>query len=122
MLSSYVGFLAGLLTTAANVPQVWKTYRSRSAEGLSFRMLVIRLALGAEPSGVLWQVLRETLVLVSVGIAIGVPLALAGTQLVRGMLYGFGFANPVAILFAVISLGRMRRPCRLSTSPTRRPG
>jgi MtN3 and saliva related transmembrane protein len=41
MLSSYVGFLAGLLTTAANVPQVWKTYRSRSAEGLSFRMLVI---------------------------------------------------------------------------------
>ena len=37
---SYIGFLAGLLTTAANVPQVWKTYRSRSAEGLSFRMLV----------------------------------------------------------------------------------
>jgi MtN3 and saliva related transmembrane protein len=37
---SYVGFLAGLLTTGANVPQVWKTYRNRSAEGLSFRMLV----------------------------------------------------------------------------------
>ena len=34
------GFLAGLLTTAANVPQVWKTYRNRSAEGLSFRMLL----------------------------------------------------------------------------------
>lgn len=41
MLSTYVGFLAGLLTTAANVPQVWKTYRSRSGDGLSFRMLVI---------------------------------------------------------------------------------
>jgi MtN3 and saliva related transmembrane protein len=40
MLATYVGFLAGFLTTAANVPQVWKTYRSRSAEGLSFRMLL----------------------------------------------------------------------------------
>jgi MtN3 and saliva related transmembrane protein len=38
--SAIIGFLAGLLTTAANVPQVWKTYRSRSGEGLSFRMLV----------------------------------------------------------------------------------
>lgn len=41
MLSTTIGFLAGLLTTVANVPQVWKTYRSRSGEGLSFRMLVI---------------------------------------------------------------------------------
>ena len=39
--STVVGFTAGLLTTAANVPQVWKTYSSRSAKGLSFRMLVI---------------------------------------------------------------------------------
>lgn len=38
--STVVGFLAGLLTTAANVPQVWKTYRIRSGEGLSFRMLL----------------------------------------------------------------------------------
>jgi MtN3 and saliva related transmembrane protein len=37
---SAVGFLAGVLTTAANVPQVWKTYRDKSAEGLSFRMLL----------------------------------------------------------------------------------
>jgi MtN3 and saliva related transmembrane protein len=38
--SATIGFLAGLLTTAANVPQVWKTYRTHSGEGLSFRMLV----------------------------------------------------------------------------------
>jgi MtN3 and saliva related transmembrane protein len=37
---TFIGFMAGLLTTAANVPQVWKTYQNRSAEGLSFRMLV----------------------------------------------------------------------------------
>jgi predicted permease len=68
------------------------------------RDIGIRLALGAEPSGVLWQVLRETLLLVSVGIAIGVPIALAGTQLVRGMLFGLGFADPLAILVAAILL------------------
>ena len=32
-------------TTAANLPQVWKTYRNKSAEGLSFRML-LTLAIG----------------------------------------------------------------------------
>ena len=40
-----VGFAAGLLTTAANLPQVWKTYRTKSGEGLSFRML-LTLAVG----------------------------------------------------------------------------
>ena len=44
-LSTIVGCIAGLMTTAANLPQVWKTYRSKSAEGLSFRML-LALAIG----------------------------------------------------------------------------
>jgi len=35
-----IGFLAGTLTTAANLPKVWKTYRDKSGEGLSFRMLL----------------------------------------------------------------------------------
>lgn len=39
--STVIGFIAGLLTTAANVPQVWTTYRNRSGKGLSFRMLVL---------------------------------------------------------------------------------
>ena len=33
------------MTTAANLPQVWKTYRNKSGEGLSFRML-LTLAIG----------------------------------------------------------------------------
>ena len=40
-LAAVVGFLAGTLTTAANLPQVWKTYRDKSGEGLSFRMLLL---------------------------------------------------------------------------------
>ena len=43
--TTIVGFIAGLVTTAANLPQVWKTYRNKSGEGLSFRML-LSLAIG----------------------------------------------------------------------------
>ena len=64
----------------------------------------IRLALGAEQGNILWQVLRETLVLVLMGIIIGVPFALGGTHLLRRMLFGLGFADPVAILFAATML------------------
>jgi MtN3 and saliva related transmembrane protein len=42
---SILGFCAGILTTAANVPQVLTTYRKRSGEGLSFKMLLL-LSLG----------------------------------------------------------------------------
>jgi len=64
----------------------------------------IRLALGAEQRNVLWQILRETLVLVLTGISIGVPFALGGTHLVRSMLFGLGFADPAAILMATTLL------------------
>jgi predicted permease len=68
------------------------------------RDIGIRLALGAEQANVLWQVLRETLVLVLMGIFIGVPFALGATYLVRSMVFGLGFADPVAILFAATLL------------------
>jgi hypothetical protein len=68
------------------------------------RDIGIRLALGAAPGNVLWQVLRETLLLVLIGILIGVPLALGGTHLVRSMIFGLGFADPVAILVAAVLL------------------
>ncbi|HKV64725.1 MAG TPA: ABC transporter permease [Candidatus Acidoferrum sp.] len=68
------------------------------------RDIGIRLALGAEQGNVLWLVLRETLVLVLAGIAIGVPFALGGTQLMHRFLFGLGFADPIAILFAATLL------------------
>ncbi|MCU0950788.1 MAG: SemiSWEET transporter [Burkholderiaceae bacterium] len=36
-----VGYLAATLTTIAFVPQAWKTFRSRSAAGVSLRMYLI---------------------------------------------------------------------------------
>ncbi len=37
----YIGFLAGTLTTAAFVPQVWKSLRTGSVEDLSIGMLLM---------------------------------------------------------------------------------
>jgi predicted permease len=68
------------------------------------RDIGIRLALGAKQGDVLRQVLRETLELVLMGIIIGVPFALGGTYLMRSMLFGLGFADPVAILLAATLL------------------
>ena len=68
------------------------------------RDIGIRLALGAEPGNVVWQVLRETLVLVLIGIVIGVPVALGSAHFMRSMLFGLGLADPVAILFAATLL------------------
>jgi predicted permease len=68
------------------------------------RDIGIHMALGAEPGNVRWQVLRETLVLVFIGIAIGLPVALAGTRLVRSLLFGLGFADPIVIITAAALL------------------
>ena len=39
-MSFWIGAIAGLLTTAAFVPQVWRTWRTRSTRDLSLPMLV----------------------------------------------------------------------------------
>jgi len=68
------------------------------------REIGIRLALGAEPGMIRWQVLRETLAIVLIGIPIGLPLAMLLAYFVRSMLFGLSFADPVALLFATILL------------------
>jgi ABC-type antimicrobial peptide transport system permease subunit len=64
----------------------------------------IRMALGAESNSILWMVLRETLILVVAGIAIGVPAALGGARLISTQLYGLNAADPLTLVGAVILL------------------
>ena len=64
----------------------------------------IRMALGAERSHVRWMVMREILLLVALGIAIGVPAALAGNRLISNMLFGVRPADPASLLAAVGAL------------------
>ena len=70
--------------------------------------LGIRLALGAEPSGVIWMVMREVLLLLSIGLAIGIPAAMALGQFVSAQLYGIEARDPwiagaTMLLLALVS-------------------
>jgi ABC-type antimicrobial peptide transport system permease subunit len=60
----------------------------------------IRLALGASRENVLSMVLRESLVLVGVGAAIGVPIALALGTLISSRLFGVAATDPITIIAA----------------------
>jgi macrolide transport system ATP-binding/permease protein len=64
----------------------------------------IRMALGAQRSQVLWIVLREVGFLAAVGLAIGVPAALAASKLVESFLFGMKSNDPLALTGSVVTL------------------
>ena len=97
-LSGFFGLLAVVLASVGLYGVMAYTVARRT------RDIGIRMALGATPRDVLRQVLRESLVLVAIGIAIGVPAALAGTRMVRSLLFGLGFADPLVIVAAAAML------------------
>jgi predicted permease len=61
----------------------------------------IRMALGANRSGVAWQVMREIGLLVLAGIVVGLPVTLSGIRLVRNMLYGLSGTDPFSLAAAI---------------------
>ncbi len=63
----------------------------------------IRMALGAQRGQMLGMVLRQSLILVAVGLAIGLAAALAATRVMSTLLYGVG-ANDSSIYLAVVFL------------------
>ena len=64
----------------------------------------IRMALGAERGNIAWMVLRETLVLVAAGLALGVPTALAAAQLISTQLFGLSATDPLTLIGAAVVL------------------
>jgi predicted permease len=68
------------------------------------RELAIRLALGARRGEVLSMVVRETMTLVGIGIAIGLPLALISGRVVQSLLFGLTPSDPIALLAIVAML------------------
>jgi len=61
----------------------------------------IRMALGAQRTGVLWMVLRQVFAMAIVGLAIGLPAALATSKFVESFLFGLKPNDPVTIGAAV---------------------
>ncbi len=59
------------------------------------REIGVRMALGAGRGDVLQMVVREGMVLVAIGAALGIVLALAGTRALSSLLYGISASDPV---------------------------
>ena len=90
-LSGFFGALA-LLLAGTGLYGVMAYAMSRRTNEIGLRM-----ALGASSGDVIGMVLRETLAVVGVGVAIGIPAALAATRLIGSMLEGVSANNPSAI-------------------------
>ncbi len=85
--------------------------------------LGIRVALGARPPQLLGMILRQTLAVAGVGLAIGLVLGMGATEVVRSQLYGIGVVEwPVLLavcaamlaLFAIVAWASARPWIRVS--------
>jgi ABC-type antimicrobial peptide transport system permease subunit len=93
-LSSLFGVLALLLTCVGLYGLLAYTVNRRTSE------IGIRMALGAERSRIAWMILRETLLLVVCGLAIGVPVAVFVSRTIASQLFGLKSGDPVTFLAA----------------------
>jgi len=64
----------------------------------------IRMALGAKRGEMLWMVLRETLLLVMMGVAIGLPASIATTRFLQDYLFELKPTDPATIAGAALML------------------
>ena len=66
--------------------------------------LGIRMALGAQPRSLLSMILRETLTLTMIGIAVGVPCAAAAARLVKRLLFNVTLYDPITLALVPLLL------------------
>jgi ABC-type antimicrobial peptide transport system permease subunit len=80
----------------------------------------LRMALGALPGDVVWSVLRQTLWLVGIGLAAGIPASIFLAKLVRSLLYGVTPTDALAQVSAAALLAAVA--VAASYLPARRAG
>jgi len=98
-LSGAFGLLAAILTLVGLYGLIAYTVTRRTNE------IGVRMALGAGRAAIARLILRETGVLVGVGAAVGVVLALAGGRAAASLLFGVPPYDPPALLLALAGLG-----------------
>ena len=79
--------------------------------------LGIRLALGAQPSQLVWMVMREVLLLLAIGLAVGIPAAIGLGRYVSSQLYGIEAHDPwmaaaTVLLLSLVSAAAGLIPAR----------
>jgi ABC-type lipoprotein release transport system permease subunit len=97
-LAAFFGLLAALLVATGLYGTLSYTVSRRTAE------VGVRMALGARRGHVLWMVLRSSLVVSLAGVAIGLPLAIAGARFLRVMLFGVAPGDPGVFAAAVAGI------------------
>ena len=88
LLSAGFGFLATALAAIGLYGVMAFVVARRTKE------LGIRLALGAQRSSLVWLVMKEVLILLAIGLALGVPAGLSLGHFVAGELYGILPSDP----------------------------
>jgi predicted permease len=95
-LTSFFGVLAALLACVGIYGVMAFAVTRRTRE------IGIRMALGASRGEITAMVLRETLMLVGIGIAMGIALALGASRLISTLLYGLRPTDPLTIALAAL--------------------
>jgi ABC-type antimicrobial peptide transport system permease subunit len=98
ILSTFFGALALLLAGVGLYGLMAYNVTQRTQE------IGVRMALGAARSDVLSMILRETLGMTSIGLALGLAGALSASQLVANMLYGVSAQDPVTLAAVTVVL------------------
>ena len=98
LLSSGFAFLATLLAAIGLYGVMAFVVTRRTRE------LGLRMALGAQRASVIWLVMKETLFLLVIGLAVGVPSAMALGRYVSNQLYGIQTSDPWIAVSTIVVL------------------
>jgi predicted permease len=97
-LASFFGILALLLASVGLYGTISYSVARRTNE------IGIRMALGASGIGVVRLVLRDAMIMIVGGMAVGVPAAIAGGRFIRSQLFGLKPADPLTLALACTAL------------------
>jgi predicted permease len=97
-LSSFFGLLALLLACVGLYGVMSYSVMRKTGE------IGVRMALGAQRGNILWMILREVIILVSIGVAVGIPGSLASSRLFAAMLFGLKSIDLKAMVLVVLIL------------------
>jgi predicted permease len=97
-LASFFGLLALLLASIGLYGTMSYSVARRTNE------IGIRMALGASGTGVVRLVLRDAVIMIAAGMALGIPGAIAGGRYIRSQLFGLRPADPLTLALACAAL------------------
>jgi len=98
MLASVFSLLATLLASIGLYGVTAYTVGRRTRE------IGVRMALGATRKHVMWLLMKEVLLLVTIGVAIALPIAWMLSKYVKSQLHGLGPHDPATIAASIAGI------------------